>query len=398
MLDGRGDGYIRKGSARYSFSGTFKNGAPQRDVVVAYYDDNFTPKASVYRNITVAEMYKPEYGETSEGMTLYKANGKYGFIDESCTGGVAPYYSEVKSGFVNGIATVKYGSYWIKINKRNKCVEFLPNQYSSETAIYHSYFNSIPEVFDELKTLQVPSVQLIDNEAFSCLTSLEEVTFMEGVKDVRSKAFASCKNLKKVVFPNTLKEMSINTFNGCSSLETIVIPTSFDISDKARGNRGVFGECPRTMKMYWRQKNGTVYEYKNWREDVDRNLEDRRSDRIAEDRRYEKAMERANAKIAAENSTDANSISVPDIKRKVEGNHYRVFDSNKDYTDDDTYVFADGVSIKVYHHYRKGVSNYYYPVNITDTDMRYKTAEDAARAGWVYEKKKVKRTIGVIKK
>ena len=105
-------------------------------------------------------------------------------------------------------------------------------------------------------------------------------------------------------------------------------------------------------------------------------------------------------------SSDGNSISVPDIKEVERGSHGRKSDKDYDYTDDDTYIFEDGVSIKVYHRYREGGGhssflslgsslNYYYPDNLKAN--KYKSAEDAARAGWVWKKENLERTIGAIK-
>ncbi len=103
---------------------------------------------------------------------------------------------------------------------------------------------------------------------------------------------------------------------------------------------------------------------------------------------------------------DGNSVKVPDIVKMEKGPHGRKSDKDYDFLDDDTYVFDDGVRIKVFHRYREGGGhtsflslgdslNYFYPSNLTD--KKYKTAEDAARAGWVWKKEELIRTIGQIK-
>lgn len=113
----------------------------------------------------------------------------------------------------------------------------------------------------------------------------------------------------------------------------------------------------------------------------------------------------SSSSYSSSSSSDGNSVSVPDIKEVQPGLHGRMLDSDTDYTDDDTYVFKDGVSIKVFHRYREGGGHtsflslgssldYYYPSNLSD--KKYKTAEDAARAGWVWKKKELIRTIGTI--
>lgn len=103
---------------------------------------------------------------------------------------------------------------------------------------------------------------------------------------------------------------------------------------------------------------------------------------------------------------DGNSVSVPGIVKMERGPHGRKSDKDYDYLDDDTYVFDDGVRIKVFHRYREGGGhtsflslgdsmNFFYPSNLTG--KKYKTAEDAARAGWVWKREELIRTIGEIK-
>lgn len=98
---------------------------------------------------------------------------------------------------------------------------------------------------------------------------------------------------------------------------------------------------------------------------------------------------------------EGNAISVPQIKNEETGSHGREIDSDTNYTDYDYYVFDDNVSIKVYHRYFEGSliaskDNYYYPEN-NMRDIKYETAADAARAGWVYKIKKKVRTLGQLK-
>lgn len=97
---------------------------------------------------------------------------------------------------------------------------------------------------------------------------------------------------------------------------------------------------------------------------------------------------------------DGNSVEVPEIKSIAEGSHSRFFDSDDLYIDNDSYEIKDGgwtnTFIKVYHVYSKANNdNYYYPEN-NKKQYHYRTAEDAARAGWVWEKKGLVRTIGMI--
>lgn len=134
------------------------------------------------------------------------------------------------------------------------------------------------------------------------------------------------------------------------------------------------------------------------------------------DQELESFIANLNAKAAREafsgssssstSSSNGNSVRVPDIVKVERGAHGRKSDKDYDYLDDDTYVFDDGTRIKVFHRYREGGGhtsflslgdslNYFYPSNLTSKN--YETAEDAARAGWVWKKEELIRTIGAIK-
>lgn len=155
-------------------------------------------------------------------------------------------------------------------------------------------------------------------------------------------------------------------------------------------------------------------ELANRRSQFSENVEVNRKeyDKALADYQIRKAAELANAgssyssSSSSSSSGSGNSVDVPKIKEFKRGDHGRKMDSDYDYTDDDTYVFDDGTSIKVFHRYRDGGGhssflslgsslNYYY--HSGDSDKHYKTAEDAARAGWVYKKKDgLVRTKGLI--
>ena len=96
--------------------------------------------------------------------------------------------------------------------------------------------------------------------------------------------------------------------------------------------------------------------------------------------------------------TAGNAMSVPEIKKTETGSHGREIDTDNNFTDYDYYIFQDGSRICVYHRYQKtllgGTTNYFYPEH-NKRDIKYETAVDAARAGWVYQKDKdAVRTIG----
>lgn len=59
------------------------------------------------------------------------------------------------------------------------------------------------------------SVAGVDSCAFTANSTIESVTFDEGITIIKDGAFLSCTNLKTVNFPSTLKTLGMNAFSGC---------------------------------------------------------------------------------------------------------------------------------------------------------------------------------------
>lgn len=72
----------------------------------------------------------------------------------------------------------------------------------------------------ELKTVQMPSVQYIGEEAFAGCTSLEEMIIPEGAETICPRAFAGCTDLKNVKIPDSVKTIAEDAFEGTPYAET----------------------------------------------------------------------------------------------------------------------------------------------------------------------------------
>ena len=74
------------------------------------------------------------------------------------------------------------------------------------------------------KSLQLPKyLEMIDQYAFWCWTSLEELVIPEGVTEIAYSAFKDCKGLKRVTFPDGLKTIGAGAFAN-TALETLDLP------------------------------------------------------------------------------------------------------------------------------------------------------------------------------
>ena len=166
-------------------------------------------------------------------------------------------------------------------------------------------------------------------------------------------------------------------------------------------------ELPKRYNQFLDNVDRNKDEYRRAMADYKAREEAEAAARRAEISAKNEAKRRAKeeAKSLAESQPDyGNKVDVPKIKDFIRGSHGRSIDTDTDFIDNDTYIFDDsavGTFIKVYHAHFETVGcgnktkDYYYP-KYNKEEIHYKTAEDAARAGWVWEKKKLVRTIGMI--
>ncbi len=95
--------------------------------------------------------------------------------------------------------------------------------------------------------------------------------------------------------------------------------------------------------------------------------------------------------------TDPDYMPVPAISRVERGPHGRFFDTDRNYDDYDFYHFADGTKVEVHHRHRDGGLllglDFFYFEGFNNWE--YNSAENAAKAGWIWKKHMKIRTIGL---
>lgn len=380
MICGRGDGYasVNHGDLvdRYSFSGSFENGMPIGELNLGICREGHNGWESVY----TVNIVKVKQGQTSEGLTVFDINNKkFGFQDNDGKVVIPPVYEEVRSGFSNGLATVKYGSYWLKINKQNKCVEFLPGQDAGNVGNFpRGYFTN--DIFSELKTLQVPKCKRLLDEACWFMKSLEEVTFVEGIETIDWRAFGGCKNLKKVTLPNSCTHVASGAFEGCTALETVIVPSTFDLYSN---NTFAFNNCPKLKTIYIRMPDGRIEENKEWYDIFQDKLEDLRIENRARNERQKERLEQFREETAqtqelVKKKVNENTIEQYVIKRNVESN-VRTYYEFKNITDNTSKIIGF-----VEHKYSDYTA--YTPGTISNTYLgNYKSLTQAMLAIYYHE-------------
>ena len=75
----------------------------------------------------------------------------------------------------------------------------------------------------QLKTLKMPNVTSIGNEAFSGCYNLTSVTFPSGLTSIGTNAFYNCDALTSITLPSSLTSIGNNAFNYCDALISVTI-------------------------------------------------------------------------------------------------------------------------------------------------------------------------------
>ena len=399
MLDGHGDGYIvrdENGKKTYrSFSGGFVGGLPNGEMHMLK-SIFYKPKENnrpIEQSMEVYQVGSFSDGMASLSITVRVATGwgsqveekkKYGFIDQQGNLAIPCMYDEVKQDFANGRAIVKYvnfGKFYIVINKRNKCVEFQPNQDGGKVLSKWYFAN---DIFSELRSLPVPKTSEIESEAFKNLSSLEEVTLPEGLREIGSKVFEDCKWLKSVTLPNSIRILGNNVFEGCSSLTSVSVPRILTW----KGAKLAFLGCDNLKCVTIRNADGTTTQDASWLQ-KDKEYLATLQDRWAEENRKEK--ERAAARASA--TQRANDITYT-ITRQTDwkaeyGRNFIGFRTDNTNYYIKTIYFTDGIAADVYRY--PGKEGYFITM-----DWRYETLSDAIAAAYAYAKFGGERTVGRI--
>jgi hypothetical protein len=89
----------------------------------------------------------------------------------------------------------------------------------------------------DLKSLSLPKVKVIQENAFSDCESLFNITLSEQLEKIEPMAFTSCQNLKNIEAIENVIELGHSAFKMCTSLEEIHLPKITVIKENA------FTEC-----------------------------------------------------------------------------------------------------------------------------------------------------------
>ena len=74
---------------------------------------------------------------------------------------------------------------------------------------------------NNLKEVNIPSIDKLRAQTFEDCQKLEKVTFEEGLEEIMYRCFAGCYKIKSVTFPSSLRIIGDEAFNCCDELEEI---------------------------------------------------------------------------------------------------------------------------------------------------------------------------------
>ncbi|MCL2820336.1 MAG: leucine-rich repeat domain-containing protein [Oscillospiraceae bacterium] len=86
--------------------------------------------------------------------------------------------------------------------------------YIAESAFEGSLYITVLE-----KVILPDSLIVIDINAFGRNKVLSDISFGNGLREIRTFAFAGCKGLKNIILPDNLKTVEKGAFFGCKGLE-----------------------------------------------------------------------------------------------------------------------------------------------------------------------------------
>jgi hypothetical protein len=121
------------------------------------------------------------------------------------------------------------------------------NQYIEELTILDG-FKEIPErAFCDCSNLkkveiQGESVKRIGYSAFDGCKNLVDVKLNEGLEEIYWGAFFYCKKLPRIEIPNSVKRIGNNVFYGCETLQTINIDNT-ETFVKTNWDTNWLGDC-----------------------------------------------------------------------------------------------------------------------------------------------------------
>lgn len=112
------------------------------------------------------------------------------------------------------------------IGKRNQLFDFLNSSNISDhilfsTPIGENVFGYSSQI---MKSVTIPSsVRIIEDEAFSSLSTLESIIIPQSVEKIGNKAFNFCSKLKELIIPSSVTEIGLRAVSFCNDLQTLIV-------------------------------------------------------------------------------------------------------------------------------------------------------------------------------
>jgi hypothetical protein len=107
----------------------------------------------------------------------------------------------------------------------------------------------------DLKAINMPQLQTINDYAFYGCSKLETITLPDTLTTIYDRAFYNCKKLNITNLPNSLTTLGGYVFYGCSAITSITVPSSL----KQIG-RNCFTSCSTLQEVYFEGNTALGYQ------------------------------------------------------------------------------------------------------------------------------------------
>lgn len=201
------------------------------DYIYMHCESNAAPGWVIQKSSDGSQCYVR--GFTSSVLTLSDILAFPAIIDGAAVVGI----TGMNFSDLSGLRTIYFSQDYdaSTIPSANKC-RFLKNVHIVDNSGIKIKEDELPAsvtsiadgafTWTQLKTLKMPNVTSIGNEAFSGCYHLTSVTFPSGLTSIGNEAFSGCYNLTSVTFPSGLTSIGTNAFYNCDALTSITLPSS----------------------------------------------------------------------------------------------------------------------------------------------------------------------------
>ncbi len=182
-------------------------------------EQQYTAWSDSYRNTYTLERYADVCAAKKQGSTLEEFDEKREAQKRNLS--ISQYREFLKAKELD-LSLKEYSSYQKLIKTRTT---------TDEVTIYSSHEIKAADRAGFRKVILDKKIHIVEAEAFSDCTNIEEVQLGWGIQELHPNSFSRFHSLKKVIVPGSIKKLTKNLFRDCRNLEEILLMTGIESVD-----------------------------------------------------------------------------------------------------------------------------------------------------------------------